>query len=73
MFADGVENQVQRDLLHKHGVHYAQGWLFGQPMNIQQLQAFIEQRSGHTSVGSLDYQAVGGFNAGSLTSRSTPP
>jgi sensor c-di-GMP phosphodiesterase-like protein len=43
VIAEGVETEAQRDILQARGVQYAQGWLFGRPMSIQELQGFIAQ------------------------------
>lgn len=43
VIAEGVETQAQRAILQARGVQYAQGWLFGRPMSIEELEGFIAQ------------------------------
>ncbi|MGX1501128.1 EAL domain-containing protein (plasmid) [Roseibium aggregatum] len=42
MIAEGVESEVQADILRKSGVQFAQGWLFGRPMSIHDIIASLE-------------------------------
>jgi sensor c-di-GMP phosphodiesterase-like protein len=46
MIAEGVETIEQRDILRAAGVQFAQGWVFGKPMPIQALAAFVAANPG---------------------------
>jgi sensor c-di-GMP phosphodiesterase-like protein len=43
MIAEGVESQAQADFLSKHGVQYAQGWLFGRPVSFAEIARRMDE------------------------------
>ncbi|MER6784047.1 aminotransferase class I/II-fold pyridoxal phosphate-dependent enzyme [Streptomyces sp. NPDC000658] len=53
VIAEGIEDQVQRDLLAGMGCRFGQGFLFARPMTVQQSEFLLRQRDGvRTPVGS---------------------
>lgn len=44
MVAEGVETQDQADYLTARGVQFAQGWLYGRPMDVQEFAAYLERQ-----------------------------
>lgn len=42
MIAEGVETTEPAQFLHRHGVQFAQGWLFGKPMSWREFGARID-------------------------------
>jgi sensor c-di-GMP phosphodiesterase-like protein len=43
MIAEGIESPAQVEFLRKRGVRFAQGWLFGKPMDLASLCASISK------------------------------
>ena len=43
VIAEGVETEAQRAFLEQHGCHAFQGYLFGRPMPVAQLEALLAQ------------------------------
>lgn len=39
--AEGVETETHRDFLARHDCHAYQGYLFSQPLSIEQLEAYM--------------------------------
>jgi len=35
LIAEGVETREQREILHRLGCRYAQGWLVGKPLSLE--------------------------------------
>jgi len=42
VIAEGVETEAQRDFLIRHGCHAYQGYLFGRPVSIEELEGMLE-------------------------------
>ena len=41
VIAEGVETEAQRDFLEAHGCHVYQGFLFSEPLPVEQLQLLL--------------------------------
>ena len=41
VLAEGVETEAQRDMLEKQGCYHYQGYLFGKPMPIHELEQYL--------------------------------
>jgi sensor c-di-GMP phosphodiesterase-like protein len=46
VIAEGVETSEQLEFLRKHGCFYAQGRLFGEPMEAQKLLSILANQAG---------------------------
>ncbi|HEX8978201.1 MAG TPA: EAL domain-containing protein [Parasulfuritortus sp.] len=46
VIAEGVETEVQRDLLRQAGCDYAQGFLYAKPMPLTDFQRFVADKAG---------------------------
>ena len=49
VIAEGVETEAQRSFLEHNGCHAFQGYLFGRPMPIEQLDSWLASTQGRVS------------------------
>ena len=42
VIAEGIETQKQDAFVRKHGVHFAQGWLYGKPMPLKKIIEMLD-------------------------------
>jgi len=42
VIAEGVETQVQREFLQRHGCHAYQGYLYSRPLSLEQLETYLQ-------------------------------
>jgi EAL domain-containing protein (putative c-di-GMP-specific phosphodiesterase class I) len=49
VIAEGVETEVQRAFLDKHGCHAFQGYLFSEPVPLDQIERVLRERDQKSS------------------------
>ena len=55
VIAEGVETEAQLEFLHLHGCHIYQGYLFGKPMPIAELEVFFQRCENSFPDNAADY------------------
>ena len=57
LIAEGVEDERQRDFLASHGCHAYQGYLFGTPVDVADMQRYLQQRASLPPAGRTELPA----------------